>query len=163
MINRRSIIRLITSVPFLSAFSIPSFADAKSAMKDSALIYLTPIKSDAQESKCQAEVWFAHDGVDMYVCTGVNTWRAKAAANGLNRARIWVGDLGEWKGTQGKYKTLPQLDAEATVVIDKSVEEKALQLLGDKYSLEWIVWGPRFRKGLSDGSRVMLRYRPLSV
>jgi hypothetical protein len=163
MINRRSIIRFITSVPFVSAISIPSFADVKKGMRDSPLIYLTPIKSDAQESKCQAEVWFAHDGVDMYVCTGADTWRAKAASNGLNRARIWVGDLGEWKGTRGKYKTLPQLDAEATVVIDKSIEEKALQLLGDKYSLEWIVWGPRFRKGLADGSRIMLRYRPLSV
>ena len=163
MINRRSIIQFVTSVPILSVISIPSFADVKSAMRDSSLIYLTPIKSDGQESKCQAEVWFAHDGVDMYVCTGVKTWRARAASKGLNRARVWVGELGEWKGTNGKYKTLPQLDAEATVVIDKSAEEKALELLGDKYSLEWIVWGPRFRKGLADGSRVMLRYRPLSV
>ena len=163
MINRRTVIQLITSVPFLSVISDPSFADVKSAMRESSLIYLTPIKSDGQESRCQAEVWFAHDGVDMYVCTGVNTWRARAASSGLNRAKIWVGELGEWKGTRGKYKTLPQLDAEATVVTDKSVEEKALQLLGDKYSLEWIVWGPRFRKGLANGSRVMLRYRPLSV
>jgi len=163
MIDRRSFIKLVTSVPFLSAISIPSFADVKSAMRDSSLIYLTPIKSDGQESSCQAEVWFSHDGVDLYVVTSVKTWRARAASNGLNRARIWVGDLGEWKGTGGKYKTLPQLDAEATVVIDKSVEEKALQLLGDKYSMEWIVWGRRFRKGLADGSRVMLRYRPLSV
>jgi hypothetical protein len=99
----------------------------------------------------------------MFVCTSVKAWRARAASKGLNRARIWVGELGGWKGTGDKYKTLPQLDAEATVVIDKSVEEKALQLLGDKYSIEWIVWGPRFRKGLADGSRVMLRYRPLSV
>jgi len=106
MIDRRSFIKLVTSLPILSVISIPSFADVKSAMRDSSLIYLTPIKSDGQESSCQAE---------------------------------------------------------ATVVIDKSVEEKALQLLGDKYSMEWIVWGPRFRKGLADGSRVMLRYRPLTV
>lgn len=163
MIDRRSFIKLVTSLPVLSVISIPSFADVKSAMRDSSLIYLTPIKSDGQESSCQAEVWFAHDGVDMFVCTSVEAWRARAASKGLNRARIWVGELGEWKGTGGKYKALPQLDAEATVVIDKSVEEKALQLLGDKYSMEWIVWGPRFRKGLADGSRVMLRYRPLTV
>jgi hypothetical protein len=163
MIDRRLFIKLVTSVPFLSIISIPSFAGVKSAMRDSSLIYLTPIKSDGQESRCQAEVWFAHDGVDLYVVTSVKTWRARAASKGLNRARIWVGELGEWKGTGGKYKTLPQIDAEATVVSDKSIEEKALQLLGDKYSMEWIVWGPRFRKGLADGSRVMLRYRPLTV
>ena len=38
--------------------------------------------------------------------------------------------------------------------------EAALAAFGAKYPDEWDKWEPRFRKGLADGSRVLIRYRP---
>ncbi len=167
MIKRRSLITLAASTPWLLTLPAGLMAsqagadNLKKAMAESSLIYLTPIQSNGQESRCQSEVWFTYDGDDLYVCTTVKTWRARAVARGLDRARIWVGDLGEWKGTGGKYRALPQIEAQVSVVSDKGQERQALEMFGDKYSLQWVLWGPRFRKGLADGSRIMLRYRPL--
>ncbi len=168
MITRRTLLKLSVSAPLLTVVPTSVLAKSgaesgiKSAMRDSALIYLTPIQSNGDESSCQAEVWFVHDGVDMYVCTSSKSWRAQAPTVGLNRARIWVGDLGSWKKTKGKYKELPHAEAEATVVNDDAITQKALQLFGDKYPVQWIVYESRFRNGLADGSRVMLRYHPHS-
>ncbi|MCZ6500966.1 MAG: hypothetical protein O6945_00460 [Gammaproteobacteria bacterium] len=166
MITRRTLIKLSVSAPLLTIVptsvlsKIGTDGGIKSAMRDSALIYLTPIQSNGDESSCQAEVWFVNDGIDMYVCTSSKSWRAQAPARGLNRARVWVGDLGSWKRNNGKYKQLPQVDAEATVVSDDAMTQKALDLFGDKYPVQWIVFESRFRNGLADGSRIMLRYRP---
>jgi hypothetical protein len=165
MISRRTLLKFSATAPMLAAVpdSLLAAGGVKAAMRDSALIYLTPLQTNGDESRCQAEVWFVYDGIDMFVSTSSKSWRALAPARGLNRARVWVGDLGPWKKNKGKYKSLPRLEAEVTVVSEDATTQKALDLFGEKYSLEWIVWESRFRKGLADGSRSMLRYRPLTV
>ena len=163
MITRRTLLKLSASTPLLTTISVLAATDVRSAMRNSPLIYLTPLQTNGTESSCHAEVWFVHDGLDMYVCTDANSWRAQAPARGLDRARVWVGDLGSWKSNNGKFKALPQVQAQASVVSDDAITQKALKLFGDKYTIEWMVWESRFRDGLSDGSRVMLRYRPLNV
>jgi len=35
----------------------------------------------------------------------------------------------------------------------------ALKAFGEKYPIQWLLWGNRFRRGLADGSRVMLAYQ----
>lgn len=130
------------------------------AIATSELIYVTPIKSNGEESRCQSEIWFVPLDGDLYVCTGSDSWRARAAMKGVDRARIWVGDLGNWRRTNGKYKSLPQLEARASVVDDSAHQEKVLERFGAKYTREWGTYGPRFRNGLADGSRTMIRYRP---
>ena len=164
MITRRTLLELSLYTPMLSGLSNSVFADSKvnSATKDSDLIYLSPIKSDGTESSCQAEVWFVQNGKDMYVCTSTSSWRTRAIAKGLNRARVWVGDLGSWKSTNGKYKDLPSLEVEASLVSDTNVQQEALTLFGDKYPLGWVVYESRFRNGLANGSRSMLRCSPLA-
>jgi hypothetical protein len=167
MVTRRSLLKYSLAAPIvastLPALQVYAGAPLNSTINSSPLIYLTPIQSNGAVSKCQAEVWYVYDKVDMYVCTSVKTWRARAIAQGLDRARIWVGDHGVWKNANGSYKTLPQVETQATVVADEPVVQKALDLFGDKYSVEWVLWESRFRSGLTDGSRVMLRYRPLTV
>jgi hypothetical protein len=167
MITRRSLLKYSLSAPVAASLLPASSAFAEealnSAINDSPLIYLTPIQSNGTESRCQAEVWYVYDKVNMYVCTSVKAWRARAVAEGLDRAKIWVGDLGAWKNTKGRYKSLPQVDAQASAVTDEISMQKALGLFGDKYPVEWVLWQSRFRDGLADGSRVMLRYTPLSA
>ncbi len=166
MITRRS--ALIWGSSAIALGSTWRFAWAndeilEQAVLDSDLIYLTPIRSDGSESRCQAEVWFVPDGEDLFVVTQSSTWRAHAPRLGLDRARVWVGDLGVWGDTGGKYRSLPQLEAVVSYVRAADVQERVLNRFGDKYTMEWVIWGPRWRKGLADGSRVMLRYRPAAV
>ncbi|MBT4519053.1 MAG: hypothetical protein HOC23_03530 [Halieaceae bacterium] len=132
-------------------------------LKGSDLIYLTPILSNGQESNCQAEIWYIWDGSDIYVCTDSGSWRVQAVANGLQEARIWVGDLGNWKRSNGKYKTLPAMDAHCSIVTDTAVHAMALEKFGNKYPFGWIKYGPIFRDGLASGARTLLKYHPVSA
>jgi len=161
MIDRRTLLKF--SMIGLIVATLPSrlWADATRGMAESALIYITPLKQDGRESSCQAEVWFQlHDGA-MYVVTSNKAWRAIAVGKGLTSARVWVGDVGQWKSSDGKYKALPVVTTQANIVGDKAVQTGVLDKMGRKYPGEWSTWGPRFNNGLADGSRVMLRYTPV--
>ena len=165
MITRRGL--LGSAGALLAAGALPRTAwgsglpdTTRAALIESGLVYLTPLKSDGAESACHAEIWFAFDGNDLYLVTAADAWRARAIANGLDQARIWVGDFGNWKKAGDRFREAPELMASGTVVSDEAGIEHGLKLLGDKYSVEWVVWGPRFRGGLAEGSRVMLRYTP---
>ncbi len=134
-----------------SSASLPAGADS------SRLIYITPLKRNAQESTCQAEVWFMRDGDALYVVTQADAWRATAIGKGLDVAKIWVGDVGVWSRNP-EYRELPEIMAQASIVTDPSVHAGMLDKFGGKYTDEWPVWGPRWKTGLADGSRVMIRY-----
>ncbi len=131
------------------------------AMAGSDLVYVTPLLRDGRESRCQAEVWFVADGGDAVVVTATDAWRARAVRQGLDRARLWVGDEGVWTESDGAYRFLPSTLAGVSQIEDPDEHARLLEQFGEKYSLSWIVWGPRFRNGLREGSRVMLRYRPM--
>ncbi|MEQ9004976.1 MAG: hypothetical protein RIE74_15565 [Pseudomonadales bacterium] len=128
-------------------------------LAESDLIYLTPLKAGGTESACQAEVWFVAEGRDAWVVTAQDSWRARALARGYDRARVWVGDVGVWTRSDGAYRQLPVAEAQVERVDDPDVHTRVLALFGAKYPLSWVLWGPRFRNGLTAGSRVMLRYR----
>lgn len=128
------------------------------ALAESALVYLTPLHKDGRESSCQSEIWFAAVDGDVYVVTEPGTWRARAITKGLEGARIWVGDLGNWRRTGGRYKDLPGYTAWGSLVDDDDRHAVVLEAFANKYAREWRSWGPRFEKGLADRSRVMLRY-----
>jgi hypothetical protein len=124
------------------------------------LIYLSPQTSAGNNSRCQAEVWFVELNYDLYIVTRSNAWRARAIDTGLTKTRVWVGDEGEWQASDGAYLKLPEFMAEGAQITDAQEQARALDEMGDKYRLSWLLWGPRFKNGIADGSRVMLRYRP---
>lgn len=134
-------------------------AAAAEALATSELVYLSPLRSDGSLSRCQAEIWFAVSEGDVFVVTADDAWRARAVALGLTDTQLWVGDVGQWAGSGGAYLQLPELRADAELVADAATHAQVLQVMGGKYQREWSTWGPRFRNGLADGSRVMLRYR----
>ena len=158
--------------PGLARTAEPSPLDAvaRAALAESRLVYLSPLRSDGSESRCHAEVWFVADGDDVLVCTPDDRWRARAIARGLDRARLWVADFGPWSKAGDRYRTAPSFVARgerhlATGVApaaSRSLADRALESFGRKYADEWGKWGPRFRSGLEDGSRVLLRYRPIA-
>jgi len=134
----------------------------RKAMAESPLVYVTPLRSDGGESRCHAEVWFVADGDDILVVTNPERWRAAAIQKGLDRARVWIGDYGIWKKSEGRFKQAPTLLVHGRIDKDRAVHARALEKFGAKYSDGWSKWGPRFRKGLADGSRVLIRYSPVS-
>ena len=141
--------------------SSPSRASSAALPADtnrSRLIYITPLKPDGSESRCQAEVWFMRDGDALLVVTQADAWRAKAIGKGLDVAKIWVGDVGVWSRNP-EYRELPAVMARASLVTDPAAHASLLDKFGGKYSDEWPVWGPRWKTGLADGSRVLIRYQ----
>jgi hypothetical protein len=134
---------------------------ARAALGTSPLVYVSTLKRDGSESRCHAEVWFVRDGDSALVVTGAQAWRAAAIGKGLTRARLWVGDHGVWSPDQKSYQALPSFLAEASLEKSAAQHDHALALFGSKYTKEWGSWGPRFKDGLADGSRVLIRYRGL--
>jgi hypothetical protein len=143
------------------AFTLPDATRA--ALGESPLIYLSPLRSNGAESTCHGEVWFVQDGAELLVVTASDRWKALAVDRGLDRARIWVGDFGQWKKSDGRFKTGPTFLTKARFDAEDPVIEAALTAFGAKYPEEWDKWEPRFRKGLADGSRVLIRYRVIGA
>ena len=167
MLNRRRFVAASGSLAALAvagfgprASATPLSAELLTALRESALVYLSPLQDDGRLSHCQAEVWFAYVDDAIYVVTASDAWRALAIDRGLQHTQVWVGDVGQWASSDGAYLELPKLRADAAFERDANAQGRVLESMGEKYSAEWPVWGPRFRNGLADGSRVMLRYRP---
>ena len=90
--------------------------------------------------------------------------KATSVRRGLDRARIWVGDYGRSKGPLGrneKFRAGPVFDARADFVEDAAVLDRLLAQYEKKYPAEIGKWRDRMRTGFADGSRVLIRYRPL--
>ncbi len=124
----------------------------------SKLIYLSPLQSDGSESACHGEVWFVHHAGEIFVVTRSDAWRAEAIRRGLRRAAIWIGEFGVWKRAKDRYRSASYLEIVGRFEEDPATHAAILGHYSEKYADEWGSWGPRFRKGLSEGSRVMLRY-----
>ena len=157
--NRRTFLHH-GGVAAVAALTAPWLSAVAQAADESALIYLSPFKSNGALSQCQAEVWYVQDDADMCVVTANNAWRARAVRQGLSKTQVWVGDVGQWQSSDGRYKSLPAMNAQASIEGDPIEHARLLQKFGAKYDREWSSWGPRFKKGLADGSRVLLRYQP---
>ncbi len=150
----------IAAVPHNVAWADAKPDDLSKAINESPLVYVSPLRKGGAESQCHAEVWFVADGGDLLVVTEAKRWRAEAIGKGLGSARLWVGDFGVWKKSKGRYREAPGCDASARLEKDPAVHERALQAFGTKYASAWGSWGPRFKKGLASGERVMIRYTP---
>ena len=145
-----------------ASLAVADASPAVAFLDKSDLIYLTPIRSDGAESTCHGEVWFIHYNQEIFVVTKSDAWRTEAIRRGLRRASIWIGEFGVWTRAKDRYRSAPFLRIEGSIEEDTAVHEELLALFGVKYASEWGSWGPRFRKGLANGSRVLLRYQVLS-
>ncbi len=129
----------------------------------SPLVYVSPLKSDGAESRCHGEVWYFLDGGDVVLATATDAWKSRALRLGLDRARIWVGDYGPASSADGRFREGPSFLAEASIDADPATFERLLADFGRKYPASWEKWEPRFRSGYGDGSRRVIRYRPIGA
>jgi hypothetical protein len=142
----------------------PLSTATRRALATSPYVYVSPLRSDGEESRCHGEVWFGWIDGAVVVNTSPDRWKASSIRRGLDRARIWVGDYGRWKrvvGTNDDFRAGPSFDARADFVEDVSVLDRLLTRYDEKYPDEIGRWRDRMRDGFKDGSRVLIRYRPL--
>ena len=164
MTTRRDLVlglAIAPTIPLLarSAFAEEAESTPSDKLKTSQLVYITPIKSNGEESRCKAEIWFSHHDGDVFVVTPPESWRAKAVGKGLTKARLWVGDFGVWTQSEGGFRKAPEFMATASIETGPDVHTQVLSAMGEKYAESgWGRWGQRFKDGLVDGSRVMIRY-----
>jgi hypothetical protein len=132
------------------------------ALEKSPLVYISPLKKDGTESRCHGEVWFAWDRDSVVIVTSKDRWKAKALTRGLDRARIWVADYGRIHfGAEKKLAAAPKFTARARVDSDPEAFARILPVYARKYPDEWASkWEARFKQGMADGSRVLIRYTP---
>jgi hypothetical protein len=136
----------------------------ETALEESGLVYVSPLRSDGRESTCHGEVWFAWLDGAVVLITARDGWKARAVARGLDRARIWVGDHGTWKRLVGRneaFREAPSFDARAAFAKDAALLERLIAVYERKYPGEIGRWRGRFQEGFADGSRVLIRYTPL--
>lgn len=133
----------------------------RQTLRTSSFVYVSPLRSDGSESRCHAEVWYFWDGDAVVLATAAKTWKARARASGLERARIWAGDHGSGqKGPEGPFREGPSFSARVSLDSDDATFERLLSAYARRYPEAWGKWEPRFRSGRADGSRVTLRYTP---
>jgi len=136
----------------------------RTALAASPYVYVSPLRSDGSESRCHGEVWFGWIDGAVVVNTSPDRWKATAINRGLDRARIWVGDFGRWKQTVGKseaFRAGPSFDAHAEIADDAGLIDVLLEQYDVKYPAEIAKWRDKMKRGMVDGSRVLIRYRPL--
>ncbi|MFP8874893.1 MAG: hypothetical protein VCB42_10335 [Myxococcota bacterium] len=132
-------------------------------LKSSRYVYISPLKSDGEESRCHGEVWYAWIDGAVVVTVASDRWKARALKHGLHGARVWVGDHGRWKGDAGDsaaFREAPGFDARGEIVADDRLLEELLAAYEQKYPKEMGRWRDRMRSGYHDGSRVLIRYVP---
>lgn len=133
---------------------------AAEALATSPLVYISPLRADASESRCHGEVWYSVDEGDVLIATASDGWKSRALKKGLDKAQIWVGDFGRAKGADGPFRAAPSFRARASFDTDRAAFDRLLASFAKKYPDEWAKWEPRFRSGYDDGSRVVIRYTP---
>ena len=137
-------------------------ASAKAALAESPLVYISPLLDKGKESRCHGEVWFFVDEGDVVIFTSKESWKARALALGRNQARIWVGDFGPVRWAGDRFRKAPHFKAMAEGDSRPEAFERLMADYEKRYADEWGKWGPRFRKGYNDGSRELIRYRPVA-
>ena len=136
---------------------------AKAALVQSPLVYISPLLKKGAESRCHGEVWFFVDQGDVVIFTSKDSWKARALSLGRDRARIWVGDFGPVGRAGDRFREAPHFVAQAEVDNRPEAFERLMKSYAVRYADEWGKWGPRFRKGYKDGTRELIRYRPVTA
>jgi hypothetical protein len=138
---------------------------ALDALPGSQFVYVSPLRTDGEESTCHGEVWYAWLDGAVVLITGADRWKARSVARGLDRARIWVGNYGTWKrtiGTNEDFRKGPSFVGKARTSKDPELLERMLVDYERKYPDGIGKWRDRFREGLASGERVILLYDPVS-
>jgi hypothetical protein len=131
----------------------PSYAadlpkDVQDSLASVTYVYISSTRKDGNLSR-PAEIWFLWHKGSVYVASAPTSWRAKRIRWGRPDAKIWVGK------PDG-----PSFMATGAIVNEPEVYPILFKTFAQKYAERWKSYEDNFRKGLADGSRVLIRYTP---
>jgi len=151
----RLLARAVAVAAIVSTVTAAAAADLapeiQRALVSSAYVYIATERKGGGFGS-PAEIWFMWDQGAVYVASPPTTWRAKRIRAGRTAARIAVGS-----------KDGPTFTAKGSFVRDPAVYEKLFTTYARKYPDGWPKYEARFREGLKDGSRVLMRYEPVAT
>jgi len=143
--------RTVAALALASTAAVPAHALAppiETALRESPYVYIATERKDGSFGAA-AEIWFMyHDGA-VFVASPATTWRARRIRAGRPKARIAVG-----------RRDGPRFEAIGRIVSDPALYEALFERFAAKYPGGWPQYEARFRSGLQDGSRVLIRYDP---
>jgi hypothetical protein len=125
--------------------------DVERALADSTYVYIATERKGGGFG-APAEIWFMWDRGAVWVASPPTTWRAKRIRAGRTDARIYVGK-----------KEGPLVVATGSFVRDPAAYDRLFATFAKKYPDGWPKYEARFRDGLKDGSRVLIRYQPVAT
>jgi hypothetical protein len=118
------------------------------ALAHSTYVYIASTRKSGKLGK-PAEIWFMyHDGA-VYVASPPTTWRVRRIKAGRTTAKIAVGK------PEG-----PSFMATGAIVDKPDLYPVLFATYAKKYGEAWTRFEPRFRSGLKDGSRLLIKYTP---
>jgi len=117
----------------------------------STYVYIATQRKDGMLGS-PAEIWFMWDQGAVWVASPPTTWRVKRIRHGRALAQIAVGT---------RYG--PAFTAKGALVRDPAAYERLCATYAKKYPDGWPKFEARFRDGLKDGSRVLVRYEPIAA
>lgn len=134
----------------------PSFAGGLTpelvrALESSPYVYIATQRKDGAFGT-PAEIWFMYDQGAVWMASPTSAWRAKRIRAGRATARIAAGT-----------KDGPTFTATGSFVRDPAAYERLYAAYAKKYPQGWPKYEARFRDGLKDGSRVLMRYQPVAA
>lgn len=153
------IARMSVSIAFAAVLALcgvrPAGADVTlapaviRALEESPYVYVATQRKDGTFSP-PAEIWFMWDQGAVWMASPATTWRAKRIRAGRGTARIFIGK-----------KDGPMITATGSFVRDPAVYDRLYATFAKKYPDGWPRYEAKFREGLNDGSRVLMRYQPV--
>jgi hypothetical protein len=147
--EKMKLVWLLIGFFFVSAASAADLPkNLQDALASSPYVYISSTRKDGTLSR-PAEIWFLWHNGSVYVASPPTTWRARRIRWGRPAAKIWIG------APDG-----PSFMATGAVVDEPEVHPILFETYARKYGSGWPKWEQSFRKGLADGSRVLIRYRP---
>lgn len=146
--------RRLASTAFVVVLGVTGIAGAAlspalaKALDESRYVYVATERKDGSFG-APAEIWFMHHDGAVFVASPTTTWRVKRIQKGRTKARIAIG-----------AKDGPSFMATGAIVKDPALYDRLFTALAAKYPDRWPGYEERFRAGLREGSRVLIRYRP---
>jgi hypothetical protein len=150
---RRSSTRIVVAGALLLSATVAAAAAGLSAaikadLASSKYIYVATTRKSGALGK-PAEIWFLYHNGAVYVASPPTTWRVRRIKAGRTQARIAVGK------PDG-----PSFMATGALVNEPEVYPVLFATYAKKYGGDWTKYEDRFRTGLKDGSRVLIKYTP---
>jgi hypothetical protein len=172
LIDRRSFLGSVfasLATFFISASPVaraatPVSAKLQTTLRDSTYVYVSPLRPKGEESSCHGEVWYSWIDGSVVLITSKESWKARSLRKGRDRARVWVGNYGRWKGFLGRnedFRKGPSFEARASESRDKKLLDQMLESYEIKYPEEIADWRDKMRSGFEDETRVLIRYTPV--